>query len=328
MSTPTESSAPLRYDNFQRYLAAKRSVDDHALNAAVWQTLQQAIVDYAAPHDKRPLRILEIGAGTGAMFERMCANQRVPAYEYAAIDAVAENIRSAREKLPRWAAQQGLIVETVAGAEQTLIFRTAQRNCTTTLYTSAVDLFAFFDQPGQTAQYDLLIAHAFLDLVDVASVLPRLARLMKPGGLFYFPINFDGATILQPTIDPAFDALIEARYHLTMDERVVNGQRSGDSQTGRHLFGHLRRAGFHILNAGSSDWVVFGRPDEQEQIVYPADEAYFLHFIIDTMRGALEGDSLLEPVRLAQWIAQRHGQIERGELVYIAHQLDFMGRLV
>lgn len=328
MPTPIEPSAPVSYDNFQRYLAAKRSVDDHALNAAVWQTLQRAIVDYAAANDKQPLRILEIGAGTGAMFERMCVSQRVPLYEYVAIDAELENIRRARESLPGWAAQNGLTVEMRSGANLSLAFGNTQSGCSTTLYTAAADLFAFLEQPNQTAQYDLLIAHAFLDLVDAQSVLPRLARLLKPEGLFYFPINFDGATILQPVIDPAFDALVEARYHLTMDERQINGQPSGDSQTGRHLFGQLRRAGFQILNAGSSDWVVFGQPDERGKLLYPADEAYFLHFIIDTMRGALDGDTALESARFARWIEQRHQQIEGGELVYIAHQLDFVGKLV
>jgi hypothetical protein len=28
-----------------------------------------------------------------------------------------------------------------------------------------------------------------------------------------------------------------------------------------------------------------------------------------------------------RWIEVRHAQIERGELVYIAHQLDFAGRI-
>jgi hypothetical protein len=31
-------------------------------------------------------------------------------------------------------------------------------------------------------------------------------------------------------------------------------------------------------------------------------------------------------VRLAEWIARRHAQVEEGSLIYIAHQLDFVGR--
>ena len=36
-------------------------------------------------------------------------------------------------------------------------------------------------------------------------VLAHLRRFLKPGGSFYFTINFDGATILQPEIEPALE---------------------------------------------------------------------------------------------------------------------------
>ena len=58
---------------------------------------------------------------------------------------------------------------------------------------------------------------------------------------------------------------------------------------------------------------------------YPGDEAFFLHFIIDTIGGALGGHPELDGGRLRAWIAERHRQIEAAELIYIAHQLDVMG---
>jgi len=61
---------------------------------------------------------------------------------------------------------------------------------------------------------------------------------------------------------------------------------------------------------------------------YPADEAYFLHFIIHTMHTALSGHPDLDAGRFAAWIAQRHAQVEQGTLVYIAHQLDLLGRVL
>jgi hypothetical protein len=64
---------------------------------------------------------------------------------------------------------------------------------------------------------------------------------------------------------------------------------------------------------------------------YPADEAYFLHFIVHTMHGALHDDPAIADApgieAFARWIAARHAQIDRGELIYIAHQLDFMGHI-
>ena len=105
-----------------------------------------------------------------------------------------------------------------------------------------------------------------------------------------------------------------------MDARRCRGKPSGSCRTGRRLFGHLKDAGARLIAAGSSDWVVWPGPDG-----YPGDEAYFLHFIIDTIGRALHGHPELASSRFKAWIAQRHRQIESAELTYIAHQLDVMG---
>jgi len=49
------------------------------------------------------------------------------------------------------------------------------------------------------------------------------------------------------------------------------------------------------------------------------------------MHGALSSDDAVlidgSSAQFERWAAARHTQIERGELVYIAHQLDFMGHI-
>ena len=107
--------------------------------------------------------------------------------------------------------------------------------------------------------YDLIVAHAFLDLVDLDSALHKLLTLVRPGGLFYFTLNFDGATIFEPQIDPALDQQIEELYHQTMDLRQPGSRPSRMSRTGRRLLVSLTRAGLTILRAGSSDWVIHPR---------------------------------------------------------------------
>jgi hypothetical protein len=106
-----------------------------------------------------------------------------------------------------------------------------------------------------------------------------------------------------------------------MDERITDGKRSGDSQTGRHLYHQLKTACIQTVDAGSSDWVII-----PHDAAYPHDEAYFLHFIINTMHSALRHHPEIDTKRFESWIAERHAQIEAGELVYIAHQLDYLGR--
>ena len=283
----------MKEDNsFTRYLAAKKSVDDRALNAHVSESLLNAIAG------REDLAVLEAGAGTGTMVERLHERQMlVPGTCYTAVDAQAQNIEIARQRLRPLQDEYALELE-------------------------AIDLFDFIAREQGFRAWDLLIAHAFLDLVDLAATLPLLFSLLKPGGHFYFTINFDGQTILHPVIDQQFDERILTLYHKTMDARMVNGRRSGESRTGRKLFAYLPLAGAEIIDAGSSDWVVFPRAGG-----YAADEAYFLHAIVDMIAHALHGNPELDRNYFAAWIAQRHAQIEAGALVYIAHQLDFFGRL-
>jgi hypothetical protein len=106
-----------------------------------------------------------------------------------------------------------------------------------------------------------------------------------------------------------------------MDERLVNGQPSGDSQTGRHLFGALKAAGVEVLAAGSSDWLVFPQGGG-----YVEDEGYFLLHILQMIEGSVSGKAELDAGKLSQWLSERRVQVERGELVFMAHQLDFFGR--
>ena len=299
--------------SFTRYLSAKRTVDDRALNAQVWRQLLTSLGALA----DRPLRILELGAGIGSMAERLLCADVVTQGVYTAIDANSDAIAEGRRDAQRWALTAGFQYQGNATGG-----RLQRERQDITLHFETVDLFDFIASQRGQRHWELLVAHALLDLLDLTTALPALLSVLAPGGLFYFPITFDGASILEPAIDSAYDAHIEALYHATMDERITKGQRSGDSRAGRHLFGHLRTLGAEVLAAGSSDWVVFAGPEG-----YPGDEAYFLHDIINTLHTALAHHPELEPDRFASWAQQRHRQIEDGSLVYIAHQLDVLGRV-
>jgi SAM-dependent methyltransferase len=298
-------------DDFARYLAAKRTVDDRALNRHVWETLRQAL-----PALTSAPRVLEVGAGTGTMIERLVEWGLLTRATITAVDAEPALLAEAGHRLPRWATTRGLTATPSAGG---LRLTGPGHDLAIDLVAADIDAFVAAERGRRT--WDLLVAHAVLDLLPVPVVLPGLLALIRPGGLLYLTITFDGATIFQPTIDAALDDQIEALYHRTMDERITAGRPSGDSRAGRHLIAHLRAAGAAVLAAGASDWVVVAGPDG-----YPADEAFFLAFIVKTVRGALAGAPDLDPDRFAAWIAARHAQIERGELVYIAHQLDVLAR--
>jgi hypothetical protein len=296
-----EASMPLDY---ARYLAAKTTVDDRALNRHVLAEMRR-LMPAGAP------QVLEVGAGLGTMVARLMDWGAVGAGEYVLLDADRQLLDCSRRWLRDWAAARGLRSDLLPDGLRVGDLRVRLVHAELGSYLEA----------AHGAAADVLIANAVLDLVDVPAVLPGLWRLLVPGGVYWFTINYDGESIFAPG-HPHDDKIMQA-YHRDMDERVRYGRPAGESRTGRRLFHYLRATGAPALAAGSSDWVVYPDPDGN----YPADEAYFLRSILNTIRDALRNRlDWVEPAVLADWLSVRYRQLAGGELVYLAHQLDFVGR--
>jgi len=299
--------------SFPHYLLAKQSVDDRALNRHVLDALKSALS--VSPR----LSVVEVGAGIGTMLVRLLRWGLLKAADYTLVDEMPENIDYAAAWIPLWAAENGLRVEKSAPHR----FRLLDDARDVCVNLERADIFDFVEKNPEKS--DLLIAHAFLDLLPMPEGLDKLFSLVKPNGLAWLTLNFDGVTTLEPAIRlpasesvPAsvdLDSLIEHLYHHSMDARPTGG----DSRAGRHLFGHLRSSGAEILAAGASDWVVHAIDGK-----YPADEAYFLHFILHFFENSLCGCPELDEKTFQNWLAERRRQVDCGELVYIAHQMDFL----
>ena len=289
---------------YARYLAAKTTVDDRALNRQVLAELCR-LMPAGAP------RVLEVGAGLGTMVARLLDWGVVSAGDYVLLDADRQLLDCSRRWLHDWASARGVRSDLLPDGLQVGDLRVHLVHAELGSYLAAAH--------GPPA--DALIANAVLDLVDVPAILPGLLRLLTPGGVYWLTINYDGETMFEP--GHPHDDLVMRAYHRDMDERIRYGRPAGESRTGRRLFHHLRAAGAPALAAGSSDWIVCPGPDGS----YPADEAYFLRSILKTIRDALQNrQDRVEPATLADWLAVRYSQLAAGELVYIAHQLDFAGR--
>ena len=288
---------------FPHYLLFKQSVDDRALNKDVLAALKARLPE-------KPLRITEVGGGIGTMLARLLRWELISRAEYTLVDKIDENIHFAREWLPAWARENGLDVK--ADYPDELEIFDGQRYICVKLIQA--DMFDFIE--GRPEPADLLIAHAFLDLLPLPESLYKLFALTKD--LAWLTLNFDGVTSLEPVVNADLDARIERLYHATMDTRPGGG----DSLSGRHLFGYLEQAGAEVVSAGASDWVVYPVNGG-----YPAEEGYFLQFILHFFEESLGNHPALEAAAFADWIGKRRQQVERGELVYIAHQMDFLARI-
>jgi SAM-dependent methyltransferase len=302
--------------SFSRYLAAKKTIDDRSLNPGVLERLRVELAHLR--HRNRPVRVLEAGCGIGTMIERLLDGGLLDGADYTAIDADAELTAEARRRLPQWALRHRCnyrwqtaddLILSASGGDTTIRFRTA-------------DIHEFCRTGHGHDRWDLLVAHAFMDLVDYRQVTARVLPLMHRRGLLCLTLNFDGETVFLPSVDPPLDARIIDLYHQSMNQRTVVGKPSGDSRTGRHLLWHLMERGFAVLSAGSSDWVVLSGAGEDSP-----DSAYFLHFIVHTVDAQLDGHPELDRSRFREWIRRRHAQIDAGMLLFIAKQLDYLVRV-
>ena len=289
---------PERYSTV-RYLKAKAAVDDDALNTRVYDELAQGIADIG----DRPLRVIELGAGVGSTFRRLLERGLLSSGEYVMVDHEGESL-----------AEASRAVDEILGL--------AGRGDLSVDFVVADAVAYLHEQAGTGRLADVIIAQALVDLLNVPEFLEAAANALRPGGLLYLPITFDGETVFEPTANAVLDARVIDSYHRTMDERrTPNALPTGGRRAGRALLSEIPQAGLEIAAAGSSDWVVYPQDGG-----YPDDVAYFLHHIINFVWEALSENAIAFSAGLEEWVAGRHRQIELGELVYIAHQLDVLAR--
>jgi hypothetical protein len=296
--------------SFQRYLRAKRSVDDRSLDRRLLDRLQDWLTARASRSG--PVSVLEVGAGVGTMVERLWEWDVFPAtsVEYTAVDVDEANVRAIPDQLGAWAS--GRDVDASVGDGRVEL---AGQDRTVTVEAAAAEASTFVADAGR--QFDLLVGMAFLDLVSLEQV-PTLLSALTPGGCWYFPITFDGGTRFVPA-HPADDA-VERHYHRHMDAKA-----GGDSHAGSHALDRLLSTGGATVEAvAGSDWIVYPADGS-----YPGDEAYFLRYVLDTVEtalGELDHSGLADDT-LADWLATRRKQVETAELTYLTHQLDLLGRV-
>ena len=271
---------PPRPFDFDAYLEAKASVDTRALHPGVAEAAFAGI---------RVESVVELGGGTGTMARRLRDWNLIDREtRYELVDERAEGLKLA----------QALGRDRFAPGAFT---------------TRQADLNDLFGEAASTRP-DLVVAHAVLDLFDAGPAARGLARL---GARRYWLTHiFDGMTAWEPRLDPDLDESILLAYHRTMDERGRLGG-EGSSRSGRAWLEALPAAGFHILAAGSSDWIV--RP---ENGAYPAKEKVFLDSLLHFFRSSLTGRAGVDQAGLAWWLGRRQTQIDRGEVTFLAHQLD------
>lgn len=291
------------------YLEAKRTVDDRALHKP---TYNRFVEELHVRGRGSTTRILEAGAGTGAMFRRLMKRNDLPTCDYTLLDPDAALLAFARDRIAYEAQRLGY---GLTERSQTLVLDKGRVEFKISFVND--DLYRFVRRGRSWGQYDVVIACALLDLLPLRDTLHLIQAALDDEGLFYAPIHFNGVTRFNPE-GPEETAVIDA-YHATMDARRVNTLETGGSRTGDKLREMLPEAKATLLRSGPADWTV-----QPENKSYPASEAVFLEAMLGFIEESVSSVDGMDPAILSRWLTTKRERLTQATLGLHVSNLDLL----
>ncbi|MDP8924729.1 MAG: class I SAM-dependent methyltransferase [Chloroflexota bacterium] len=256
-----------------------------------------------------PLRVVDLGCGTGAGLRRALswlADRPIAAY---AVDRDADLLR-------RLALGDSGAMLAGRDAEPD-----AERDAASSIVVPVVaDLLGPLDAAGGPTDgtLDLVVSHAVADLLPLDRFARRVASLLRPGGHAHLALTYDGETRFSPSDDPALDTRVIAAYHRHMDLAREYEPTHGGSTAGRRLAAALTAAGLEVVRAAPSVWEVRASDGPDGRAVLDG----LIGFVVRSL--AELGDSL--GVELGRWEQARRAALDAGELRATVRHLDVLAR--
>ena len=290
--------------DYPEYLSAKKNIDDTSLNRTVWDTMAGWLL--SSQNDDNKVEILEIGAGTATMIERLLDAELLMNCRYTALELEPGFRDHAMERM-RAASKKHDLAFTVVDPDNWVI---SQESCRIEIQWRTDDITKNKEAYKEGA-FDMIIAHAVMDLLPIPKCLDKILKSMRPGGAFYFSLNFAGETVFTPREED--DTEIINAYHSDMDKRFSKLDWQA-SRTGVELGTWLREHGHKVIAEGESNWQLSSLDVNDTQI------QRFISNILETIEKALSGTSGLDT-----WIDKRKQQLKSGQLKFFAANKDYFG---
>ncbi len=297
---------------FADYLAAKYALDSRSLNPDVYQCLLSEL------NAKTKLRWLDLGTGSAAMLRRLVSATAIESIDAIGIDNNQALLEVGELTTQRWLSDQGYSIKHQDGA---LLAQSGNK-----LLQLRFDCRSALDAIPETHRntFDLVTAHAFMDVAPLAPVTDTIANYLSPGGLFYGTLSYDGETALIPGYhDENFENTILANYNQSMEDRRLNGEKTGGAKSGRRLLSVLQIKGFDVIAYGSSDWNITpirGHYRDSDQTCITA--------LLEMINKEAMRHAGIDTGQLNAWYTDRLSTVEQQQLGLIIHQMDILATKV
>jgi len=303
------------------YLEAKRRIDLRCLNRHVLGAFKKRLEDVQDPV------LIDLGTGTGLMVRKVASMHLSGNAHIIGLDLDEEICNAAVHIITGELVRLGYrdIGEEYDRDETGLCcyMQVEREGCRLVIEMRSGDVLAP-EMPWRPTglAFDAVTANAFVDLVPLKDIVSLAGRLLKPGGLFYTTINYDGVTTLLPlSHDEDFETELLGAYNRSMELRRSRGKMTGGSRTGSRLYSVLLEEGFSIVDWGSSDWTVLPRESR-----YKPGEAAFIRAILHMIYDEGVNSGRLAREKLDRWLSERFEALEGGRLSFMNHQIDVLAQ--
>jgi hypothetical protein len=274
------------------YLEAKQALDQCSRSTEVENWYYAKLLELA--DKKGPLDVVEMGAGTlGYLYHAPVPWENV--WRYQAYEPSAH----LRERASQTTLPGGPKVFIVPGGTD-----------------------SFLQDPNQKP--DAFTAHAFLDLMDPRTFLPRVFAKMPTGSLFYFTLVFDGMSAFLPE-HPQDPAMIKAYHQSMRDSAMVRG-RDG-ALTGRRALDYLCQKAIPFI-ARPTAWQVLPANSHRAQDKSPLSEESQRTFLTQILRYFESALASASVPGWEEWLKLRQKELLDGSLGFLAGYWDMAGVLL
>lgn len=289
------------------YLDIKFALDERSLNPAIKSAF------FGALRDRATLACLDIGTGSGATLWRLLNAGLSAPLEITAVDRDQALLELAQRRAVALLGARGFKVTAAPG-----VIKAKQGKRLVAAEFIMADLEHF--EHDRHGHYDAVIAHAVMDRLPPRIMAGRISGWLKPHGVFYATLNYDGGTSLWPIHrDQALEERIFSAYDAAMERRRIWDQSSGGPRTGRRLHAALLETGLDVLAYGSSDWNL--TPLKRR---YRDREALCLTGLLDLIRDEAARSGQFGQDELDAWHQGRLRDVRDARLGLVVHQLDLL----
>ncbi len=311
--------------DYVRYLEAKQTVDDRALDK---ECMEQFRCTLRRVPKGSTIRIIELGAGTGTMLRRFVS--RFDDFfgnpiEYTMVDIKGDALTVARRLLldptKKLITIQGN--DASISAHHSALHGDIPDLQLPGLHVRFVCANAYDFLDDNVDKLDAVVAASFLDLVSLDGIMYRIKKALNPASQarsFYFPLTFNGVTEFSTARN---DSPILKAFHSSMGDGYAGGKNMRRAFTGSFVEAAVKQFDGKVVMTKDSIWNV-----TPERNMYEHDEAYFLRCILQFVGSTSEKELSRHGVSsddMEKFMSSSMSSLDEKTLSYKAHNVDIVG---